>query len=1029
VSTTRRLTQTEPGRAGDVTLTGKEYAQWMLHRLAPDRGICNIARTVRVDAALRWWPMREAFTHLVRRHPALRASFQPVGGHLRKRLLAAEDATIDLPALAGTEESLLDQLTELVSTPMDIERGPLVRPYLIMLPSATVVCIVGHHIAVDDFSMQVLLRELAVLYDAYAGGVMPPELDGPAPVLPPEVAADETTVAYWRGHLAGIDPTKIAIAGARPAPSRPTFAGDRIDVDLSCEVRAAVARLRSHTRTTDNIVLLAAFYLLLARHGAGPDLAVGVPASSRPGGSQAVGFHASMLPIRVRVDLDRTFDGLVRATRDAFLGGLEHRGTSFESIQHLMDIRSGDWRAPLLRYSFNYLPTSDDRTTLAGHEVRLLGANRRLSRFDLELIVTAKPNAIETSMLFSTEVHDPAQVARLLERYQRLVVALDEHADRPVGEVPVSCPADDVLLVKVNDTATDRPARVVADLVADHTRLTPGAPAIGTWTYQTLAAAASGIRDRLGVLGVRPGEVVAIHAERGPHAAAAALGVWAAGGVYLPLDPAHPVVRTQRQLNHAGVRIILADRGIASSYGAGRHAEILAGIAPGDPDGLRADLDPRSPAYLLYTSGSTGQPKGVAVTHASLANLIRYFVAELDVTPDDRVLWLTTFAFDISALELFVALAAGAAVVVANDRMRMEPAGLGRLLQQERVTVVQATPTTWRQMLPGVRGLLRGRRVLCGGEPLTAALAEELLAEGGHVYNLYGPTETTIWSTAARLSTPVPERVPIGRPIANTTIHVVDAASRPVLPGTPGELLIGGAGVAVGYRGDPQRTAQAFRTHTSWGRVYHTGDLVALRADGQLEFHGRRDRQVKVRGHRVEIGEVESVIEEVPWVRQAAVIAELDPAGHTRLVAAVRHTEGEAVGLDLLGQLREHAAARLPAAAVPARFVVLTALPMTGNGKVDNAALVRLIPGEPTAELPADPALRRLVELWRSVLGNPGIDAESNFFLSGGHSLIAVELANRISGELGVGIEFTTVFEAPTPASLLDRIRRQGAAP
>jgi amino acid adenylation domain-containing protein len=843
--------------------------------------------------------------------------------------------------------------------------------------------------------------------------------------LPPEVAADQATIAYWRRHLSGIVPERIAVAGARPTPNRPTFAGDRIDTELSPQVRAAVTRLRTRTRTTDNIVLLAAFYLFLTRHGAGPDLAIGVPASSRPIGSQAIGYHVSMLPVRVRVDHDRDFDSLARATRDAFLGGLEHRGTSFESIQHLLDIRSDDWRAPLLRYSFNYRPTSGDRPTFAGHHMRILDANRRLSRFDLELILTAKPDGIEAGMVFSTEVHDAAQVIRLLARYQNLLIALDEQAGLPIGEMPVFCPADDLQLSEVNDTATDQPSSAVANLVADRAQLNPHAPAIGEWTYRALAAAAGGVGDRLRELGIAPGDVVAIHAERGPHAAAAALGIWAAGGVYLPLDPAHPVVRTQRQLDDAGVRVILADRDLAGTYGAGRHVEFLPGIAHGDPDRLRGDCDPRSPAYLLYTSGSTGRPKGVEVTHANLANLIRHFVAELNITPDDRVLWLTTFAFDISALELFVALAAGATVVVADDRVRMDPGAFASLLQEEQVTVVQATPTTWRQVLPGVRGILRGRTVLCGGEPLTAALAEELLAAGCQVYNLYGPTETTIWSAAARLSSPVAERVPIGRPIANTTFHVVDAAGRLVPPGTPGELLIGGSGVAMGYRGDPDRTAHAFRTHPSFGRVYHTGDIVALRADGQLEFHGRRDRQVKVRGHRVELGEVESVLEEVPWVRQAAVLAETDPAGHTRLVAAVRPWESEHAGPGPLEQLRAHAAARLPAAAVPARLVTMAALPTTDNDKIDYPTLTRVIPEEPAAQLPADPMLRWLIELWRSLLGNPAIGAESNFFLTGGHSLIAVELASRVSSKFGTDIEFTTVFEAPTPASLLERVRRQ----
>ncbi|MFI5957610.1 amino acid adenylation domain-containing protein [Cryptosporangium sp. NPDC051539] len=1004
-------------------VSSKEQAQWMLHRLVPGRGICNLGFGMRVDTALRWWPLQEALNHLARRHPALRAVFSSSSGELRKRYLDADEVTVPLVAEPGTEETLEDQITALISAPMDVERGPLVRAHLILLPGASVVCVVLHHISADDVTTQVLVRELAALYDGYAADGPPADLAGPAPVYT-EPEPTDAAVAYWTGHLAGIDSGRQALAGARPIPGRPTFAGDWIDRELSPPAYAALGRLRTRTRTTDNIVLLAAYYALLAHHDAGPDLAVGVMTSARRGGvgNEGAGYHANTLPIRVNVDFDAGFQSLTRATRDAFLGGLEHGLAPFEAVRPVLDTRSADWRTPLFRQSFNYRPTGSEQLTLAGETVRLIDGHTGMSRLDLELIVWARKDSLALTALYSTEVHDRQYVATLLERFESLLLALDAHPDLPLRDIDPATPADVRLLARVNDTAREWPAGSVLDLVTAAALAAPGAPAVDGHSYRELRAAAAGIRDVLVADGVTPGEVVGLYADRGFPLAAATLGVWSAGAVYLPLDPAHPPARAARELDDAQVRVVLADRDLPGRCAGDRRVVPIAAVPPGTPhDDVACHAD--APAYLLFTSGSTGRPKGVEVTHGNLVNLVRHFAEVLDVGPADRVLWLTTFSFDISALELFVPLSSGASVVVASDQARVDPAALGELLRRERVTVAQATPTTWRQVAPRLAGQLRGVRVLCGGEPVTTALAEQLLAQGCRVFNVYGPTETTIWSTAAELSTPVPERVPIGLPIANTTVHVLAADGRPVPPGIPGELSVGGAGVALGYRGAPELTAARFRTDPRFGRCYRTGDTVRLRPDGQLEFLGRNDRQVKIRGHRIELGEVESALEEHPAVRAAAAFVATDPAGHPRIVAAVEPAGDRTAELTAL--LHRHSAELLPSAAVPAKFVVLSAFPVTGNNKVDYHQLAERA-AKPAAdgggELPDEPVLRLLVELWRSALGDPALGAASHFFFSGGHSLAAVELAARIGVAVGRDVDFSAVFDAPTPAAMAERI-------
>ncbi|GAA3728973.1 hypothetical protein GCM10022225_07950 [Plantactinospora mayteni] len=1021
----------------EVLATRKEHAQWMLHRLTPGRGICNVGAGLRLDRRLRWGPLQAALDHIVWRHPGLRATLHASGSALYKRFLPATDLMVPMRTAAGTDDGLAAQITELMAEPFDIEGGLLLRAHHLVLPTGDVVCLVLHHIVADGVTAVVVLRELTQLYDAFAADRdPPPHLAGPAPVhleAPPQ----HSTVDYWCAHLRGVDPDTFALPGARPVPVRPTFAGDRVERQMSERARAALTRLRGHTRSTDNIVLLAAYYLLLVKHGAGPDLVVGVLANGRRGAAAevVVGYHANTLPIRVTVDLAAGFTTLVRHTRDAFLLGLEHGDASFEAIQPALPVRSADWRVPLFRHTFNNLPTGTGDQTMAGAPVRGIDAYTAVSRVDLELLASFQADRLTVDFRYSTEVHDRGLATTLLARLERLLIALDESLDetgacRPVGSV--DCDADgERERAASRGPARTWPAATLGTLIREQAAETPQAVAIDDWTYDDLCRGALAVAADLSAHGVGRGDVVGLYGERGKQLAAGALGCWAVGAAYLPLEPEHPAQRIDFQLADSGVRVVLADRPLP----AGRdHDRAVVDLPAAPRPGLASTLSASSttgddPAYVSYTSGSTGRPKGVVVSHANLANVVHHFREQLAVTTADRVLWSTTFSFDISALELFLPLVTGAEVVVAADRVRADPGALLDLVVDRDVTVLQATPTLWRHLAPVLGQRLRGRRVLSGGEPLTPTLAEQLLAAGCRLYHVYGPTETTIWSTATELTSPVPEPVPIGALISNTTGYVTDSTGADVPVGVPGELRIGGTGVALGYRGDPPLTAERFVTDPRHGRLYRTGDRVRQRPDGILEYLGRADRQLKVRGHRVEPGEVESVLERHPEVRAAAVIAEPDPAGHQRLVAAIVSTDPTASGSadqPLTVRLHDHLAARLPAAMVPSRFVLLPDLPLTGNGKVDYravaAAVARAGAAAPEAPMPDDPTERLLVEVWREVLDDPRLTVESNFFLSGGHSLLAMRLAERLGATLGHPVDFELIFEAPTPALLAARL-------
>ncbi|WP_173055825.1 non-ribosomal peptide synthetase [Phytohabitans houttuyneae] len=1015
-----------------TALTAKEQAQWILHRLVPDRGVCNIQLAFRVERAVRWWPLQEALNHLLRRHPALRAVVATDAAVPSKRFLP-EDEDMPFQLVPATEESLDEQLTAIVERPFEMDGSPLARAYLLTLPSASVVCIVVHHMVADHFTLKVLLDELPSLYDSYAADdEPPPRLAGTAPVYL-EPVEDRAAVEYWLHHLDGVDPARLVLAGARPLRGRPTFAGDRTEWRLSKAAFAALTLMQERLRATQNTVLLAAYYLLLARHGAGPDLVVGVPVNGRFGvAPEVAGFHANTLPVRVTLDDTVPVKELVGQVVRALLSGMEYAGASFEAIQSSLTVRSDDWRVPLFRHMFNYRghatleasPRAIDRS-MAGAPLTHVDIHVPISRLDLEWILWPSSTNVGITATFSTEVHDREFVELLLRRYEGTIVEMARDVEAPVGEILAWSDADRALSREHNATEREWPARSLLEQIRDWSSREPEAVAIRCGgqdtTYRELVAAADTVRQDLAGRGIGGGDVVALHATRGPGLVAAVLGIWLAGATYLPLDPAQPAARLAGQLDDAGVRLVLADEPPPASCLAGREWMRLPGADGDRPASGEAAADWPAPdpdgiAYLIYTSGSTGKPKGVEVAHRGLANVVLDFVDRLSLGPGQRTLWLTTFSFDISALELLMPLVSGGTLVVAPDADRVVADRLLDLVATERVDVVQATPTTWRHVSGDLRGRLAGRTVLSGGEPLHAALAERLLADGCRLFNVYGPTETTIWSTAVELTSPVPESVPVGRPIANTSVHVLTPDGRPVPPGVPGELCIGGAGLARGYRDQVELTAERFPTSPRLGRYYRTGDRVRLTADG-LEFLGRLDRQVKVRGHRIELTEVESAIERHPGVGAAAVIAEPDSAGHLRLVAAVQVEEGG--GPPAAERLREHLAGLLPDAAVPSRYVFLDALPLTGNGKVDYPALATRVRAEHgPAVTPDDPVLRRLVELWREVLGVDQLGPDADFFLHGGHSLLAVALAARVGEEFAQDVGFELVFEASTPVQM-----------
>lgn len=1028
-------------------LSRKEEALWLFQRFAPTVAVDNVALAIRTSARLDPATVTAATRLVIHRYPALRTRFPARHGAPRREILDPTTAPVPVSGLSVATADLPPTLTRLALKPFDLTRELPVRVHHVDLhEGGSVLCLVAHHIAFDGASAATVMPELAT---ACARLLRAGSNDGDAPTAAGlgsdeqpatadgfvEPAPSAESLRYWLDALAGVDPTQFAVSAARPEPPNPTFAGARFELDLARPTLAAVSSLRTRLRVTDNMVLLAAYVALLARHGAGPDLVVGVPVDRRPPTDRGrVGFHISTLPLRVRVDLARGFRDLATAVRDALIGGLTHADVSFESLLGELPVAPGSWRAPMFRHLFNFLPPATVAPPGELPDAAWVTVDPGTSRYDLQFIMLRSPDRVALQVAYSTEIHDEAYVRALVDRYELLLAGAAADPDRPLAELDLWRDEDRRIVAAANAGASAPVAApTVPALVARRLAESAQAPALiepdGTvHTRLAVAGRAAALRQALRDAGVQAGDVVALAAPRGMPLAAAALAAWSLRAAYLPLDPAQPPARLVDLLERSGARVVVTAAPLPAEALADRHHLPLSTVddRPDAVDDLAdgwSAVEGDDLAYVIFTSGSTGRPKGVEVTHRNLANVVRHFATELGLTSDQRVLWLTSFGFDISALELTLALAHGGGVVVAPDEAQTRPALLIDLVQRHDVAVVQATPTIWRLVAPTlVGGELAGRTLLCGGEPLSAALAHRLLRSGGRLFNVYGPTETTIWSTSALIEPGVTDPVPVGRPIAETALHVLDEHGHECPPGIVGELCISGTGVARGYRGEAELTAERFPTDAQRGRYYRTGDLATWRPDGMVTLLGRADRQIKLRGRRIELGEIEAVLEQHPAVAAAAVVVVGDPQADGRLIGYLQPA-GPAVDLD---DVRGHLRATLPPYLHPAQLVVLAALPRNPSGKVDYRALPEVAPPPPeSAEQPttADPLVAQLVTLWREVLDQPDLGPESNFFTSGGHSLLAAILAARAGEELGRTVSLLDVFDAPTPVALAALLR------
>ncbi len=1110
------------GQAAPATfpLSIGQRALWFLQQLAPESTAYHITYAVRLRAPVEVPALQHAFHALHDRHPLLRATFSAQGGaplqHIHTpgaRSFEVQDAT------DWSEQALQERLTTEAQRPFDLVSGPLLRLQLFRRAGQEYVLLLTmHHIMSDFWTAALLVGELAALYSAQIAAA-------PAPVSRPSsqyadyvgwqqalLDGDEGARlrSYWHAQLAGAT-SVLALPTDRPRPTHQTFHGAQHSFRLDAALTRAIRQLGERSGATLSMTLLAAFNLLLHRYTGQDDILVGSPTAGRSRGAFAgiVGYFVNPLVLRTDLAGNPSFSALLERVRGCVLSAFAHQDYPFPTlVEHLQPTRDPS-RSPLFQVLFvlQQAPTSEmaDLAAFAvgasGHSLTLgelrfeaLALEQQTAQFDLTLSAAEVQGRLLFALHYNRDLFDATTIARMAIHYQTLLSGIVVAPQRPIAELPLLSAAELAQLELWNATATAAPkTQGLHELIDAQVRRSPQAPAVvfegSSLTYQELDQRANQLARYLGRMGVGPETLVGVCLERSLELVVALLAILKAGGVYVPLDPAYPVARLRFMLADSQAAVLLTNKEIGD-WGleiVGAHQSPISNLQSptvvcldaeweqiahelAAPFGCPVSAD--HAAYMIYTSGSTGRPKGAVNTHAGICNRLLWMQQTYQLTAEDRVLQKTPFSFDVSVWEFFWPLISGARLVLARPGGHQDSDYLVKLINEQQITTLHFVPSMLQSFLehPHIESCVSLRRVICSGEALPVQAQERFFERlDAELHNLYGPTEAAVDVTAWACVPGTAERtVPIGHPIANIQIHLLDRSFQPVPVGVAGELYIGGIGLARGYHGRPELTAERFipnpfattddrrpttgdgtdldggRWSVIGGRLYRTGDLARYRSDGAIEYLGRLDYQVKLRGFRVELGEIEFVLGRHPSVREAAVVAREDVAGDTRLVAYVvagdwRLEIGDASGDNLQSPisnpqpaLRAFLTQHLPEYMIPSAFVFLDQLPLAPNGKLDRRALPAPELTRSASEMefvaPRTPVEQTLAEIWRDVLKIERLGIEDNFFTLGGHSLLITQVVARIREALQVELPMRSFFEKPTIAGLALTITQMRAA-
>ena len=1016
--------QAEP--AGDHPLSAGQQSLWFVGQLDPGNPAHVVAAAARISGELDVAALERALVALSESQTALRTTFPVVAGEPVRRVHARL-----VPEFEHREVSTVDEaeLSRAAYRPFDVERGPLLRVSVVTAgPAEHAIVLAAHHLIADLWSMEILLRELETLYRDPRP--LPVRGGGPAPLTDAET---EALTGFWREQLAGA-PARLDLPGARPRRAdRPRGARHELTVDAALLTRLKLLA-REH-RVTLYDVLLAAYQLTLTRTAGVADIVVGSPVHGRdePSVADVIGYFVNMLPLRGRFGPEQSLSDVLRQTHDTATEARRNSSLPFATLVERLRPDREPGTTPFFQAVFTYQPgpvaalalgRSDARLEFAGLGLTPMPMRHDATQFDLLLTVGQTGADLGGVLEYDADRYDATVVERLAETFAEVLEAFSAGS---VGEL-----ATPVLPPELTYGPDPGPSLKAAhELFAEHAAVAPQDIAVswdgGELTYAEVETRANQLAHRLRAAGAGPEQVVALFLPRCAEWLIALLAVVKSGAAYLPLDPAHPAER---------LAYVLADSGAAVLVTAGAelpdfHGEVI------DLDAEAAELrqlpdrfatgpvEPHRLAYVIYTSGSTGRPKGVLVEHGSLANLIAG-MPMFGVGAGERWTLFHSTAFDFSVWETWGALARGGTVVVVGPDAARNPEAFWELVRRQRVTVLSQTPAVFALLTSAARPRLSEvdiRHVVFGGEKLESAHLTDWWAHGNgraRLSNTYGITEVTVLLTDGPVAPGTSGPPSLGIPMAGCELHLLDEQGEPAGIGVTGELYVGGHGVARGYLNRPSLTAERFVPHPSspGARLYRSGDLARRNADGTLDYLGRTDQQIKIRGHRIEAGEVEAALEELPGVRKAVVVAGDDAAGQRRLIA---YLTGELSEMDVR-ELRTRLGKRLPGYMIPARFVPLAEFPLTANGKIDRRALPD--PGQDAGEY-AEPSTeneRRLAELIGGMLNLARVGAHDDLLALGGHSLMVARLALRIQEMFAVEIPLRDLFTEEITVARIARL-------
>jgi amino acid adenylation domain-containing protein len=1043
---------------GPCPLSFAQQRLWFLDRLEPDTHLYNIPVIMRFEGALDVNALKRSLTALVERHEVLRAVFVAVDGIPMQTFAGKPEMPLPMSDLSQLPKAERDAEARRVANeeserPFDLARGPLFRAVLLRLEAEEhALLITMHHIVSDGWSLEVLKRELRALYAAYEMGQESPLEELPIQYgdytrwqrewLTGEVLEEQ--LGYWREQLAGAPPV-LELPTDRPRPAIQTFRGAHEDFKLPGDLLEALRALGRREGTTLFMTLLAAFQVLLSRYTGQDDIVVGTPIAGRTRAEVEglIGFFVNTLVVRVRTEAGLSFREVLGRVRESCLGAYAHQDVPFEKLVEELHPERSLSHNPLFQvmFVFQSLTAKESPLPVGAAQGKNGQAGTGTAKFDLTLSLTEGEHGLNASIGYNTDLFDAATIERMGGHLQVLLAAAVADPERRIAELPLLTPDEHLQFVEWNDTARAYPTDIksVHELFERQAARQPEAIAVvyenEQLTYGELNERANVLAHHLRALGVGAESRVALLMERSVAMVAALLGVLKAGGAYVPLDASYPQERLSFMLEDSGAEVLLTHDRLADALPAGGArvvdvAEVWSAVASQEEaagsTGRAGEVSADNLAYVIYTSGSTGKPKGVAISHRSCVAFIHWARAAFDPRDLAVVLASTSICFDLSVFELFVPLSSGTRIVLADNAL-----ALPTLTARDEVTLINTVPSAMAALVES-RGVPRGvRAVNLAGEALQRELVERVYEQGSieRVMNLYGPTEDTTYSTATMVERGA-GAVSIGRPIENTRAYILDKGMQVTPVGVTGEIYLGGAGLARGYLGRPELTAERFVPHPfsaePGARLYRTGDLGRYRTDGELEYLGRIDQQVKVRGFRIELGEIEATLGAHPWVRETVVVAWASEGGDKRLVAYV---VGEAETTPRVGELREYLLGQLPDYMVPTAFVTLDALPLTPNGKVDRRALPP--PDATRAALsagyvePQSAAQQVMAEIWADVLGVERVGLEDNFFELGGHSLLATQVISRVREALQCELPLRKLFETPTVAGLVEHVGEQ----